>query len=746
MANTPVQAFLSYAHTDDDFLKGGITWLRDELQRAMQALTGDPLRIFQESEGVFVRSHWPNQIEDALTGTSFLVPLISPSYFVDVNCRHQFLAFLDLEKRSGRQDLIWPIYLIEAGLLEDPKRRINDVVANAIYKIQCIDWRESAFELQDLPQVKQNAFELAKQIKAASERTLDKDPPLIPEQRNYYRFRINEHGQIDRAPDDAPEVDDADPEMLAQQAGMLDACNRFLDAFRESGAGQNAFGRLINVVDAYQGTISGPLSQIRYSEVWRLGSRLQNAADAARRCIERLEAPELEDEQQAALDDLLAEHGPFILQTPAGREQQALADRFNATKAEQEAKRAAGLALNEAIQADDSLFAEPAKQIIAEVSAEEGEGRHPERHAVIAETTYQNLLAITGKVAKLAGKGAAFAAGAAATGVIGNAAYDNLPLAKDLLHLAQPTIEAAKSFWLSNQSILVGLATTSGEGLAWLPAFTDWLRIQTQAGNPKDDDLPPASAPAIVTNDLWTPGRVFQDINEPWCPEMVVIPAGEFMMGSPESEPGRSDNEGPQHRVTIKKPFALGRYPVTFEAYDVFCDETDRKKPEDNEWGRGKRPVINVPWQDAATYCAWLSERTGRTYRLPSEAEWEYACRAGTTSAYAFGGYIGKGEANVGRHVGKTLDVGTYAANGFGLYDMHGNVWEWCADTWHDSYDGAPADGSAWINDPSPVRVVRGGSWRDGAQDARAAFRGADEPGSRDYDLGIRCAGVQEES
>ena len=738
MADKPAQAFLSYTHADDEHLNGGITWLREELQRAMLVLTGEPFSIFQDVSGIAIGEPWQRTLEDTLRSVNVLIPIMTPAYFASEACRAEATSFLDAEKQTGRSGTILPIYLITSEVLELPEARENDDLAQQLSQRRYADWRAIKLDDKDSPQLRELVEELAKRIYE----TRWISPPPIPEQRSYYRFLVNEKGQIDRAPDDAPDVDDNDPEMLDQQAGLLDACRRFLDPSRDSSAGRNFYGRLIDVVGAYEAAISEPLSEINFSEVWRLGSRLQNAWNAAERQIKRLddlgeEAPELENEQKAAFDDLMNEHGPFVLKTPAGLEQQALADRFNDTQVEQQAKRAAGQSLNEAVQAEDTLFADAAKRVIAEISEEQGQGRHPERHAVIAETTYQNLLALTGKVAKFAGGGAAL-------GVIGNAAYDALPLAKDLLLLSGPAIEAAKAFWLSNQSVLVTLAAASGEGLAWLPPFTDWIRAQAQTGEAVDDGLQATQTASIVTNDFWTPGRVFRDIDEPWCPEMVVIPAGEFMMGSPEDEEGRQNNEGPQHLVTIKRPFALGRYPVTFEEFDHFCEETGTDKPDDARWGRGRRPVINVSWHDVGRYCDWLTRKSGFTYVLPSESWWEYACRAGSKDAYAFGETIDERQANFNRNAGKTSEVGAYPANAFKLFDMHGNVWEWCDDRWHPDYEGSPSDGSSWYSGNDDMRVLRGGSWGDGAQNLRSARRDADAPDYRDLDIGFRCARVQE--
>lgn len=237
---------------------------------------------------------------------------------------------------------------------------------------------------------------------------------------------------------------------------------------------------------------------------------------------------------------------------------------------------------------------------------------------------------------------------------------------------------------------------------------------------------------------------VFRDIDEPWCPEMVMLPAGRFLMGSPESEDGRDADEGPQHEVTIGRPFAMGCYSVTFDEYDHFCAETTREKPDDRGWGRGRRPVINVRHEDAESYCAWLSEKAGLTYQLPSEAMWEYACRAGTTTAFAFGNDLTREQANFGHTLRKTSEVGAYPANAWGLHDMHGNVWEHCQDWFHESYEAAPDDGSAWLTPAGILRVLRGGSWLIDAQNLRSAGRDRYSPDERYDVVGFRCARVQE--
>jgi len=226
---------------------------------------------------------------------------------------------------------------------------------------------------------------------------------------------------------------------------------------------------------------------------------------------------------------------------------------------------------------------------------------------------------------------------------------------------------------------------------------------------------------------------------------MVMIPAGKFIMGSPDDEPGRDADEGPRHEVTIAKPFAVSKYEVTFHEWDACVAAAACQKIGDR-WGRGQMPVINVSWDDAKTYVAWLSWSTGKEYRLLTEAEWEYAARAGTTTFYFWGDDPGKGNANCdgcGNQWDRkqTVPAGSFEPNAFGLYDMHGNVWEWCEDIWHENYDGVPGDGSAWLanGDPS-LRVVRGGSWSNDSQILRVAIRIRSTSVYRYSNFGFRVA------
>jgi formylglycine-generating enzyme required for sulfatase activity len=250
---------------------------------------------------------------------------------------------------------------------------------------------------------------------------------------------------------------------------------------------------------------------------------------------------------------------------------------------------------------------------------------------------------------------------------------------------------------------------------------------------PQQAAVPPRPDPAPTSQ---RPGDVFRDCRE--CPEMVVVPAGEFDMGSNDFE-----FEKPIHRVTIAKPFAIGRREVTFEEWDQ-CAASGMctHRPDDRGQGRGERPVVNVSWRDAKLYVGWLSQKTGQKYRLPSEAEWEYAARAGTKTAYWWGREAGGRYANCRECGGgsgqQTIATGSFAANPFGLFDTAGNAAEWVEDCWNDTYRGAPKDASAWISGQCGQRVLRGGSFDSQARYLRSASRFRYDADVRYYANGFR--------
>jgi formylglycine-generating enzyme required for sulfatase activity len=270
------------------------------------------------------------------------------------------------------------------------------------------------------------------------------------------------------------------------------------------------------------------------------------------------------------------------------------------------------------------------------------------------------------------------------------------------------------------------------------------------------------------------------------CPAMVVVPAGSFTMGSPQSEPGRYDNEGPLHDVTFAKPFAVGKFQVTVDEFSAFVSATGYDAGstcwtwKTQQWvetaGRswrnpgfaqtGSHPATCLNWNDAQAYAAWVKQRTGKDYRLLSEAEFEYAARGqvrpGTYPRYYFGDdekemcrYGNGADQTAKQKISGTKDwsffscsdgyaytspVGSFLPNAFGLYDMHGNVWQWTEDCYHDTYAGAPAEGEAWTTGDCSQRVLRGGSWGDDSRFLRAAIRYGDSPEGRSSDGGFRLA------
>lgn len=286
-------------------------------------------------------------------------------------------------------------------------------------------------------------------------------------------------------------------------------------------------------------------------------------------------------------------------------------------------------------------------------------------------------------------------------------------------------------------------------------AGTYSLRVEARPGVAVSGRLPAAGATGPWLEPGWTPasvsaepanageglrrGTVFKDC-EDVCPELVVVAAGSFTMGSPADEAGRGPAEGPRHPVAFGSPFAIGRHEVTFAEYDAcVSDGGCFHRPNDQGWGRGRRPVIDVSWNDAQEYVAWLSRRTGQRYQLPSESEWEYAARAGTSTPWHTGRAILTDDANILNAFARTVAVGAYSPNAFGLHDVHGNAQEWVLDCLDTGYIGVPNDGSAATNgNCAQQRLQRGGSFTAEPKDVRSAWRGTAAQTSRWTGVGFR--------
>ncbi len=316
--------------------------------------------------------------------------------------------------------------------------------------------------------------------------------------------------------------------------------------------------------------------------------------------------------------------------------------------------------------------------------------------------------------------------------------------------------------WQYHARLLAGLLLAALIGsFTGSPALSEPVQSDAPVTVPGEKQMQPSQFMNGVMNGAnfrISPGSMFRDCLD--CPEMVVIAPGQFNMGSPEKEQGHNPDEEPQHQVSIAREFAIGRYEITFKEWDACvsanaCDHI----PHDEDWGRDNRPVINVSWHDAQEYVQWLSEKTGEKYRLPSESEWEYAARAGTTTARFWKDrQLACPFANVydltARRVHKlewqnfncadgaqsTAPVGGYLANDFGLHDMLGNVWEWVSDCWTPNYVDAPADGAARTDGDCRRRVMRGGSWQNVDWATRSSFRGWNGAMGRTNHIGFRIA------
>jgi formylglycine-generating enzyme required for sulfatase activity len=281
---------------------------------------------------------------------------------------------------------------------------------------------------------------------------------------------------------------------------------------------------------------------------------------------------------------------------------------------------------------------------------------------------------------------------------------------------------------------VAGLAALSG-GFKQLAKAINKLK---NIGEPPKETKP---KPEVARKPKSRPHKLFA------VPETIVVPAGEFLMGSPDGQ--GDEHERPQHKVTIKKSFGIGIAPITRGEFASFVEATNYELDEspNSSWRspgfdqEDDHPVVYVSWHDAKAYVTWLKEQSGKAFRLLSEAEWEYCCRAGTTTEYSTGDTITAEQAKFGRNSKGTTSVSKFPPNSWGLYDMHGNVWEWCEDNWHESYNGKPpSDGSVWRGGSRSLRVLRGGAWNNNPENLRSANRNRNQPDNRNNNVGFRVA------
>ncbi|MEH2234045.1 MAG: SUMF1/EgtB/PvdO family nonheme iron enzyme [Nostoc sp.] len=297
---------------------------------------------------------------------------------------------------------------------------------------------------------------------------------------------------------------------------------------------------------------------------------------------------------------------------------------------------------------------------------------------------------------------------------------------------------------------VIQTAGFAGAGLGLTIAVPRFWPSDSGKTSSSNTNKTPGNAQGNITKGITSDAKDFdfvEDLGNGVTLEMVQIPRGTFMMGSPEGEAERASDESQQHEVKVPG-FFMGKYEITQAQYQAIMSHNP-------SYFKGeKRPVEQVSWDDAVEFCQKLSKKTRKTYRLPSEAEWEYACRAGTKTPFYFGEMITKdlvnyngnfpyGSAPKGEYSNETTNVGKFPPNSFGLYDMHGNVWEWCQDVYNDNYQGAPKDGSAWLTGKdNNIRLLRGGSWISDARYCRSAYRDRSARANRNNDVGFRVVAV----
>lgn len=315
-----------------------------------------------------------------------------------------------------------------------------------------------------------------------------------------------------------------------------------------------------------------------------------------------------------------------------------------------------------------------------------------------------------------------------------------------------PTIQMNPKKRTAIMGALVGMFALLVLQIGGYSIWTNFIADQDDHGNAqgfRKADLTDAQKKRLEVQSLprrLRPGTTYQQCID--CPSMVVVPAGEFTMGSPEDEKGRhrKEIEGPQRAVTIARSFAVGQFEITFREWDACVAAGGcAQNPQDRGWGRGNRPVIYVSWFDIQQYLQWMSNLTGQEYHLLSESQWEYVARAGSKTRFWWGDKVGTDKANClgcGENFNgaMTVPTGSLLQNPFGLYDIHGNVYEWVQDCWNGSYAGAPHDGSVWVNGDCSLRVLRGGSWGKEPKNIRSARRIKSPPTLRSGKRGFRVA------
>jgi formylglycine-generating enzyme required for sulfatase activity len=694
--------FFSYSQDDDIGSHGALSTLRQRIQHELRAQLGRSFknfRLWQDKESIAPGTLWKSEIKSAAEQSGLFIPIITPTVVNSPFCKFELDSFLAREQALGRTDLVFPMLYLSVPALEDEAQRRNDPVLSLVAKRQYVDWRELRFEDVDTVEVKKAVAKFCAHIAD----TLRK-PWLLPEE----RLRNEETEARRRA-----EEEQRQREEERRRRTTAEAERQRLE--REAAATREAEER----------------------------ARRAEAAEAERQGQERDAAATREAEEKARQEERRKKE-----------EDERRRDEAEAKRRSEQARAFAAAKHDDTVMAADKFLAAYPDSNLA------GEARALRAMVLARDEAHMNAIA-SDDPAVLKAFLNSYPMGAPADEVRlrlrrlePGQVWRPSPRGLLMAGMLGVVLVGAVGVWMSTQPSPQPVQPSSA------PVQAPAMPVQPAPSSPPQPVQPssaPVQAPAmpvqpapssVVTlsperERALKPKDSFKECDK--CPEMIVVPAGRFTMGSPASEQGHWRDEGPQHSVTFARQFVVGRFAVTFDEWNACVADggCNGYKPEDQGWGRGRRPVINVSWDDTKTYLAWLSRKTRKPYRLLSQAEFEYAARAGTTTAYYWGAKIDKGNANCNGCGSQwddrqTAPVGSFAANAFGLYDMAGNVWQWVQDCYHGDYNGAPTDGSAWTSGDCSRLVVRGGSWLFDPQELRSAYTTRFTTDLRNYNLGFR--------
>ncbi|MEM9448217.1 MAG: SUMF1/EgtB/PvdO family nonheme iron enzyme [Cyanobacteria bacterium P01_E01_bin.6] len=707
MASDAVELFFSYSHKDEA--------LRDQLATHLKLLERQGIISSWHDRKIVPGSEWAGDIDHSLGSADIILLLISADFLASDYCWD-----IEIQKALARHDAgettVIPVILRPVDWSSAPFARLQALPKNAQ---SVVTWNPPDLAFMDIAKgIRLKAEEL---VAARQERKKQAQKQAALEQ---YRQQVTTYlgsGDIifivrENLTDLARSLGlhSADTDAIeAEETAIRDGYRANLDRYGQT------FRRALDH--------ESPLSEHTTAQLKERQTLLQLDDSDIQQIEERIlrdwHAEKLHQKQQALekqrqrdLDDAerLRQHQLDVERRARERQQQAVEQRLQQEKAERDRQRQ---------QQEKAKRQEQRRQKRAAAAAQLAQRRQREaeeeanRQATPERSSRSN--GQSGISRRRALQLAGFGGGALAIALVGNS----------LLTQSEPSGEAG------------------------LPGQTE----PPVVSGTSPDDLSVVEVQSVMVDQQGTIAErtsgqvnVFkEDLGKNIGLDMVQIPQGEFEMGSPPEEEGRDDDdEGPQRRVAVPS-FFMGRFPVTQAQYETVMGTNPEATYSDRVVASDK-PVVGVDWNAAIAFCEKLSQQTGRLYRLPSEAEWEYACRAGTTTPFHFGetittdlvnynGNITYGNAPQGEYRRKSTSVGSFPSNTFGLYDMHGNVWEWCLDHWHENYQGAPTDGSAWIDGgDSDRRLLRGGSWDGNPRVCRAADRVRNYAGFRFINIGFR--------